>query len=316
MQVETDCTSMAFFTELDSCIPVKRAEEMKSNDIHEIKNQWYLLLEKESIDMVDKAVDTLIAQWYRDRSRKFHLTTEERRQKAVEGANQIVNARQEERKRTGLVIADQYFTIGVTPLIEALSIECLRNKSILEFGGGTGIITSILESLNPKKIIVWEIDPPAIKILRYIINPDLTQVEEKDFTLINNWHEIITNCGGPCNTAIIANPPYFTISLIKYIIDENNIQDVILYIPRRRWEDFSLEDGWCILGQLNQDDFIPEAPSTKEIHTNEERNIIYPVSPSEPGQETSTNWENIICNHLVIGRGIFVNRKINGYNEL
>ncbi|MCB0369534.1 MAG: hypothetical protein KDD45_08810, partial [Bdellovibrionales bacterium] len=67
------------------------------------------------------------------------------------------------------------------------------------------------------------------------------------------------------------------------IADANNIQDVILYIPKRKLSDFPEKDGWQVIGSLGAKDFYPRAPTN-----------------TTTGKVIEDN------NHVVIARGRFV----------
>ena len=256
-------------------------------------------------------------------------TNELRKKIALDGAEVIHETRLSERNKTGIVFADQYFTLGVNPSFDGLSGKTLCGKTVLEFGGGTGIITTIIEEHDPHKIYVWEIDSPALKILETVIRKEYTEILSYDFRQENNWHKIIDGAGGSENLVIISNPPYFLIDDIIKIANLYNITDIILYIPHQRLADFHGENGWKILEILTENDFLPIAPSSKVLNEcavlTDLEGLFNGIDEEDDGHSLHTSIDDIVQdrvlnnttvsaselvrkvqhNHVVVGRGMF-----------
>ena len=56
----------------------------------------------------------------------------------------------------------------------------LKNKCIVEIGGGSGNLTKYLLEAKPKKLLVIEIDKDYIKILKEILKSKNVEIEEFD----------------------------------------------------------------------------------------------------------------------------------------
>ncbi len=229
-----------------------------------------------NIDQAERTINRLLQRW---NSSDLQLPNT---QKAKLAGKAIVDARKKAREESGYVIRDQYFTLRTEPVEDALANTSLEGKIILEFGGGTGNITTIIEKAKPKRLISWEIDPPAIKVLKNLTTSQTTEIREANFLNLN-WQELVGN-EDPNNVIIICNPPYFALDRIKAMIEEKHVQDVILYIPQTKKDMFPESEGWEIIGKLYSTDF-------------------YPIATSNNANSTSAAKEP---EHLVIARGIFI----------
>jgi 2-polyprenyl-6-methoxyphenol hydroxylase-like FAD-dependent oxidoreductase len=185
---------------------------------------------------------------------------------------------------------DQYFTMTTKPAEDALRGVNLNGKTVLDFGAGTGVITTISQMHGPRQILAWEMDKAALAGIEATTNPRITTVIPAgfDFKGTGDWADAIRRAGGPQNVAVISNPPYFAIPDIKAAIDREGIQNVLLYIPKRLIGLFPREEGWHIVGELGAGDFYPTASTTL-------RN----------GQQLSEK------NHLVVARGLLARNVTN-----
>src|SRR3989344_4906149 len=112
-------------------------------------------------------------------------------------------------------------TAGYRSLLESIS---LSGRIVLEFGIGTGVLTSLVLAQHPLKVIGYEIDPD---LSRHIQHPNLT-VETRDIKKVDYDTLTTEHC-------IISNPPYSCLDYIKQnIIDKHQVRDCILMVSEKK----------------------------------------------------------------------------------
>lgn len=129
----------------------------------------------------------------------------------------------------------------------------LSGMTVVEFGAGNGVLTELILSRNPERVIAYELNQYLAKQLseRCRHDPRL-QIEIGDFTLANFDYLNKTKC------SIISNPPYSTIPFLhESIISRFNIQDVIMMTsPKKQALYFKEYEAKLV---LQGDDFSPPA---------------------------------------------------------
>lgn len=134
----------------------------------------------------------------------------------------------------------------------------LQNKSVLEFGVGTGVLTKYILDAGAKYVVGIEIDTDLKTDLKdnrlHMIYQDLRDV---DYSFLSNVES---------NWCIVSFPPYQCLDFINHIIKKYNIQDVLLMIPENYIQSppfFDTTDReFTIECQFDGDDFDPPSKGT------------------------------------------------------
>lgn len=153
----------------------------------------------------------------------------------------------------------QHFLSNLASIRDIFSQSIINDKSILEIGVGSGILTKLILEANPKAILGFEIDKTItceIEDLRF-------EIFYEDFTTVNNITTL--TIGGSQikiedeNFGIISAPPYDLLPFIKNFIDKNLIRNVILITSSKYLILFPEREGYSTQIVLEGDDFTPRA---------------------------------------------------------
>lgn len=127
----------------------------------------------------------------------------------------------------------------------------LQDKTVVELGSGTGVLTKIIKACRPKHVIAYEIDTSLTPAdLRSRLD-----LREVDFTLAQ--HTVFFDR----EACLIASPPYNQLEFIRtQLIDRYQIRDVLLSVPQKALDLFS---DFEVVAQISGSAFIPP---TKNLH--------------------------------------------------
>ncbi len=181
-------------------------------------------------------------------------------------ARVIADAGEAQAAASGVIVRDQYFTVGTYLLEAALARipEALaRIRLYVEVGSGSGNLTTILQRMSGSaRIVAYEADAPALSALRLTADRSRVDIRQRYFQ-VSDLRELVRQAGGPENVGLVMNPPYFLIPDLVAEMDRLGIRNAILYGPRRLLDtSFSPRNDWRVLGSLGARDFYPHAPTT------------------------------------------------------
>lgn len=137
---------------------------------------------------------------------------------------------------------EQHFITDLSYHETILKSLPLKGKKVLEIGAGHGELTNIILKQDVALLEAYEIEEGLCKLP----NSSNFRLFEVDARTIKPKHY-----RGYC---LISNPPYQLLPLVRQIIKEAEIEDVLLMIPERRFGEFP---GYTIAANITGEVFDP-----------------------------------------------------------
>lgn len=123
----------------------------------------------------------------------------------------------------------------------------IRDRTVVEFGVGTGLLTRAILAQSPAKVIGYEIDQSLVPD-DLAGHPSL-DLRMKDFTI-----EDFGFLDGTCY-ALISNPPYSELAFIRDLIDRHPPEILAMMVSAKK-KDIYFPDDQVVL-KFGPNDFAP-----------------------------------------------------------
>lgn len=150
-------------------------------------------------------------------------------------------------------LLDQHMIRDMTDYERLLGSLDIRNRTVVELGVGTGLLTRAILAQSPAKLIGYEID-------RSLVPGDLTghkclDLRMKDFTMEDfGFLEGI-------RYAFISNPPYSELAFIRDLIDRYPPEILVMMVSTKKKDIYFPNDAVAL--NFSPSDF---APATRDGH--------------------------------------------------